>query len=333
MDRANWKGRLRTVNSASKPDNKPVTRIWYFLALGVFLLCTAGVIITVYGAIKSFPEGTQFLVPGSLTITVRQPGEYVIWDEQVTFFSGKSYQNSEDLPGGMQIVVRDAQSGRTFQFSPSTGGTETIGNVKRKSIGGVSIDSPGTYIIDVSGSFPERVFYARRSALSTVLKGIATVVMLGLVGWVIAPIAALVVYVKRSAARTRPIHNEPAQTSYKVVSEAMGADEERTYAMFCHLGALSGFMVPFGNIILPLILWLTKRESSQFIDMHGKESLNFQISLFIYFLISAVLIFVLIGFFLLAGLCFFNLVIVIIAGVRAKSGESFRYPLTIRFIR
>lgn len=321
------------MNSASKPDHKPVSRVWYFLALGVFLLCTAGVIITIYGAVKSFPEGTQFQAPGSVTITVKQPGEYVIWDEQVTFFNGKSYQNSEDLPGGVQIKVRDEQTGRPFQFSPSTGGTETIGNVKRKSIGDVSINSPGTYIIDVSGSFPERVFYVRRSALSNVLKGIATVGVLGLAGWVIAPIAALVVYVKRSSARTGTVQEEGAQASGLASSGAMDADEEKTYAMFCHLGALSGFMVPFGNIIVPLILWLTKREASQFIDMHGRESLNFQISLLIYFLISAVLIFALIGFFLLAGLCIFNLVIVIMAGVRAKNGESFRYPLTIRFIR
>jgi hypothetical protein len=319
----------------AKSDKTPVSRLWYALALAVFLLCTTGVIVTVYKAIKSFPEGTQFPAPGSLTLTVEQPGEYVIWDEQVTFFNGKSYRSSEDLPGGMQIAVRDAQSGRTFKFSPSSGGTETIGNVKRKSIGAVSLDRPGNYIIEVSGSFPERVFYLRMSAVSTVLSGIAISAALGLIGWVLAPIAAIVVYVKRSnalagdalQAAVRPTTASPAAAA------PMDTEEERTYAMFCHLGALSGFVVPFGNIIVPLILWLTKRESSPFVDMHGKEAINFQISLLIYFLISAVLILLLVGIFLLAGLCIFNLVIVIIAGVRAKSGESFRYPLTIRFIK
>lgn len=318
-------------------NNPPVSRLWYMLALAVFLLCTTGVIVTVYKAIKSFPEGTQFLAPGSLTLTVGQPGEYVIWDEQVTFFNGKSYQSSEDLPGGMQIAVRDVQSGRTFQFSPSSGGSETIGNVKRKSIGDVSLDRPGNYIIEVSGSFPERVFYVRRSAVSTVLSGIAISAGLGLIGWVLAPITAIVVYVKRSGAQAkaarqaavRPLTASPAAAS----PIPMNTEEERTYAMFCHLGALSGFVAPFGNIIVPLILWLTKRESSPFVDMHGKEALNFQISLLIYSLISAVLILVLVGIFLLAGLCIFGLVIVIIAGVKAKSGESFRYPLTIRFIK
>jgi len=319
----------------SKPDKTPVSRLWYMLALAVFLLCTTGVIVTVYKAIKSFPEGTQFLAPGSVTLTVGQPGEYVIWDEQVTFFNGKSYQSSEDLPGGMQIAVRDAQSGRTFQFSPSSGGAETIGNVKRKSIGEVSLNSPGNYIIEVSGGFPERVFYVRRSAVSAVLSGIAVCAALGLLGWVLAPIGAIVVYVKRSGARAgaagqaavRPLTESPAAAA------PMDSEEERTYAMFCHLGALSGFLAPFGNIIVPRVLWLTKRESSPFIDMHGKEALNFQISLLIYSLISAVLILVVVGIFLLAGLCIFNLVIVIIAGLRAKSGESFGYPLTIRFIK
>ena len=319
----------------AKSDKTPVSRLWYMLALAVFLLCTTGVIVTVYKAIKSFPEGKQFLAPGSLTLTVEQPGEYVIWDEQVTFFNGKSYQNSEDLPGGIQIAVRDLQSGRTFQFSPSSGGTETIGNVKRKSIGDVALDRPGNYIIEVSGSFPERVFYVRRSAISTVLRGIAISAAFGLIGWILAPIAAIVVYVKRSNARAGAAQQAAVlpTTTRPAAASPMDTEEERTYAMFCHLGALSGFVAPFGNIIVPLVLWLTKRESSPFVDMHGQEALNFQISLLIYSLISAVLIFVVVGIFLLAGLCIFNLVIVIIAGVKAKSGESFRYPLTIRFIK
>ncbi len=309
----------------------PPTRLWYMLALAVIIICTTGLIVTVYKAVKSFPEGKRFLVPGSLTFTAEQPGEYVIWDELSTFFNGKSYQNSEDLPGGMQISVREAQSGRTFQFSLSSGGSENIGNVKRKSIAEVSLDRPGNYVIEVSGSFPERVFYIRRSAVSMVLSGIAISAMLGLIGWVLAPIAAIVVYVKRSGARAGAVIR-PATAGAAVVVP-MDAAEEKTYAMFCHLGAFSGLVVPFGNIIVPLILWLAKRESSTFIDMHGKEAINFQISLMIYSLISAVLILVLVGVLLLAGLCIFNLVIVIVAGLRAKSGESFRYPLTIRFIK
>jgi len=327
----------------AKSDKQPVSRLWYMLALVVFLLCTTGVIVTAYKAIKAFPEGAQFSAPGSLTFTVRQPGEYVIWDEQVTFFNGRSYRSSEELPGGMQITVRDAQSGSALQLSPSSGANETIGNTRRKSIGTVLFDRPGNYTIEVAGSFPERVFYVRRSAASTVLSGIAISAAFGLIGWVLAPIAAIVVYVKRSGAHSgsteqagaRPQTANPVPASPAPSSPAapMDTEGERTHAMFCHLGALSGFVAPFGNIIVPLVLWLVKREASDFVDAHGKEALNFQISFMIYSLISAVLILALVGIFLLAALCIFDIVIVIIAGIKAKSGENFRYPLAIRFIR
>jgi uncharacterized Tic20 family protein len=309
-------------------------RAWYLLALAVFLLSTAGIAAEIYGIVRSFPKGTQFLVPGSVTISVDNPGTYALWDELSTFFENKSYQSSNELPGGMTIRVRDARSGSEVLFSPSSGGTETIGSVKRKEIGDFSLGRSGSYVIEVTGDFPQRVFYVRRSAAKEVFSGVAIVVLLGLAGWIIAPVLAVIILVRRSAARNKaaaPVEGRAPTAPGS--SSAMGAKQERTYAMFCHLGALSGFVVPFGSIIVPLVLWLIKKDSSPFIDMHGRESLNFQISLLIYSLIAAVLILIIVGIFLLALLWMFNLVVVIIAGVRAESGERFRYPLTIRFIK
>lgn len=57
---------------------------------------------------------------------------------------------------------------------------------------------------------------------------------------------------------------------------------EKNYAMLCHLVAFSGFIIPFGSIIGPLVMWLIKKEESEFINYHGKESLNFQISIAIW---------------------------------------------------
>jgi len=322
----------RSAVSADKAAGP--SRAWYVLALLVFLLSTAGIAAEIYGIIQSFPKGTHFLVPGSVTISVDKPGTYGLWDELSTFFENKSYQSSDELPGGMTIRVRDARSGSEVLFSPSSGGTETIGSVKRKELGDFSPDRSGPYVIEVTGDFPQRVFYARRSAVKEVFSGIALVALLGIAGWIIAPVLAIIILVRRSAARNRaavPVEGRAA--TGPGVSGAMGAKEERTYAMFCHLGALSGFVVPFGNIIVPLVLWLIKKDSSPFIDLNGRESLNFQISMLIYSLISVVLILIVIGIFLLALLWIFNLVVVIIAGVRAESGEQFRYPLTIRFIK
>jgi uncharacterized Tic20 family protein len=113
-----------------------------------------------------------------------------------------------------------------------------------------------------------------------------------------------------------------------------GDDSEKLWALFAHLGALSFMLgVPMGNIIVPLVIWLAKREASPFIDVHGKESVNFQITLMIYFSAAAVLCFLLIGFLFLPFLLIADIVLVFIAGIKAQSGETYFYPLTIRFIR
>ena len=109
--------------------------------------------------------------------------------------------------------------------------------------------------------------------------------------------------------------------------------QEKTFGMFCHLGAFAGYFFPLGNIIAPLIIWLVKKEEMPFVDDQGKESLNFQISITLYFLISAILYIVIIGLVLMIGLGIFDIVMVIIATVKANSGEKYRYPLTIRFIK
>jgi uncharacterized Tic20 family protein len=58
---------------------------------------------------------------------------------------------------------------------------------------------------------------------------------------------------------------------------ANASKDERTWAMLCHLLALAGFFFPFGNILGPLIMWLVKRETSRFVDFHGRQSLWFQV--------------------------------------------------------
>jgi len=107
----------------------------------------------------------------------------------------------------------------------------------------------------------------------------------------------------------------------------------RSWCVACHLSALAGFLVPaLGHVFGPLIVWLIKRADSPEIDAHGKEALNFQISMLIYNLVAGVLCLVLIGFALLAILHILNVVFVIIAALKAGEGELYRYPLTIRLI-
>ena len=109
-----------------------------------------------------------------------------------------------------------------------------------------------------------------------------------------------------------------------------GSGDEKLWAMLCHLSALAGYVIPFGNIIGPLIIWMMKKEEYALVDDQGKESLNFQISITIYVFISIVLIFLLVGIPLLILIALFALVMMIIAGIKAYDGEKYRYPLTIR---
>lgn len=108
--------------------------------------------------------------------------------------------------------------------------------------------------------------------------------------------------------------------------------EARNWGMACHLSALAGFVVPFGSIIGPLVVWLMKREESSFVDRQGKESLNFQITMLIAFLISLVLVFVLIGFLLIAAVAIFDLIMIIVATIKASEGEDYRYPVSLRLV-
>jgi len=110
--------------------------------------------------------------------------------------------------------------------------------------------------------------------------------------------------------------------------------DARMWAMWCHLSALSGLIlqIPFANLLVPFIIWRLKREDHPFIDQQGREALNFQISIFIYTVISVILILALVGILLLIAVYLFGIVCVIIAAIRANDGEHFRYPLTIRFL-
>ena len=110
--------------------------------------------------------------------------------------------------------------------------------------------------------------------------------------------------------------------------------DTRMWAMFCHLAGLALLIgIPAANILGPLIIWQMKKEQHPFIDAHGKESMNFQISMFIYGLVAGLLIFVCVGMVLLPAVIVADIIFVIIAGIKANDGQAYRYPLTIRFIK
>lgn len=102
--------------------------------------------------------------------------------------------------------------------------------------------------------------------------------------------------------------------------------DDRNMALLVHLGTF------IGGFLVPLIVWLVKKDESEFVAAHAKESLNFQISLILYFMASAILALVFIGILLMFAVGILSLVTVILASVASSKGEMYKYPLCIRFI-
>jgi uncharacterized Tic20 family protein len=108
---------------------------------------------------------------------------------------------------------------------------------------------------------------------------------------------------------------------------------ERNWAVFCHLGGFAGLVLPgVGQVLAPLVLWLVRRDRSAFVDHHGREALNFQISMTLYALVATALMWLLVGFLLILVVLGVQFVFMVIASVAASQGEEYRYPLTLRLI-
>jgi len=119
---------------------------------------------------------------------------------------------------------------------------------------------------------------------------------------------------------------EPQQPAPQPVTQ-----DARNWAVIAHLAALVN-IVGVPAVIRPLVVWLLKKDEDPFIDYHGKEALNFNISFMIYGIVAGLLIFVAIGLVLLPIVLITWLVLVIIGAVRTSNGEYYRYPMTIRLV-
>ena len=111
------------------------------------------------------------------------------------------------------------------------------------------------------------------------------------------------------------------------------SNEEKQWALFAHLSALVGYIIPFGSIIGPLIIWQIKKNEMLFVDDQGKEALNFQITMAIAVIVCIVLMLVLIGFLLIWIVGIVDLIFIVIAAISANNGQAYRYPLNLRLIK
>ena len=133
-----------------------------------------------------------------------------------------------------------------------------------------------------------------------------------------------------------PYDSPHAEPQPEIVGQGGLTQDERTWGMLAHLSAIiaavfTGFL---GGWVGPLIVWLIKKDESQFVDDQGKESLNFQITLIIWYVVAYAITFATCGlaFFVLFVPIVLQLVFCIIATIRANEGQYYRYPMTIRMI-
>ena len=110
--------------------------------------------------------------------------------------------------------------------------------------------------------------------------------------------------------------------------------------MLCHLCGLIGYFGNgLGSIIGPLVVWIIKKDTIPAVDRHGKEALNFNISIGIYYLALLAFTFATFGIGailsvpLFLALAIFHLVCVILAATKANNGEEYRYPLCLRLLK
>lgn len=149
----------------------------------------------------------------------------------------------------------------------------------------------------------------------------------------------------------------------------MATTIQKTIATGMHLSTLSQFIIPFGNIIFPGIIWAAKRKQSELIDREGKKILNFQLSFLIYefiismfaiyFLLNAIfsenlqinftngidfllhnqqdftsnLLFFVLGVLLVLFIVLIKLVLTVLATVKTSASEDYKYPLAIKFFK
>ena len=115
---------------------------------------------------------------------------------------------------------------------------------------------------------------------------------------------------------------------------AAPTESERTWGMLAHLSALAGLVLPLAGIVIgPLVVWLARRDESEFVAGHAKEALNFNISVLLGALACMLLMLVFIGFLLGTALFIAWLVMTLIAAIKASEGHPYRYPFSLRLVK
>lgn len=134
--------------------------------------------------------------------------------------------------------------------------------------------------------------------------------------------------------QTQETDDQDVESDHQAAGDDVTTDDEdeQLWGLILHLSAFAGFLIPFGNLIGPLIVWQVKKDESRFLDAVGREALNFHIAITTYAFVSALLIMVFIGLVLLGVVLIGMIVLTVIAAVKASDGECYRFPMIFRVL-
>lgn len=132
-----------------------------------------------------------------------------------------------------------------------------------------------------------------------------------------------------------PFQEDPFESNtlnIEVNPLAAGA-EEWQWAMFAHLSGFAGYVIPFGSLIGPVVVWSMKKDIMPLVDTHGKRAINFHLTLAILTLISIPLIFVVIGIFMLFAVLAIQFIFTLLATIAVSQRKDYRYPFSFPFLK
>jgi len=110
-------------------------------------------------------------------------------------------------------------------------------------------------------------------------------------------------------------------------------NDEKTWAMYCHLSSLLCFIIPFGNYIGTVLIWLLKKNKSEFINITGKEAINFQIFCTIIAIISTLLWSYFIGMLIAVFFLIYAVIEILLAATKSRQGQLYYYKISLRLIK
>jgi uncharacterized membrane protein len=277
------------------PDRTP-GKGWYVLAGAVALAGFLAAAALIASLIFHYDEGVQFLAPGSKTFDLAK-GRYVVWNDHVTVFEGRSYDSSRTLPDGTRITVTDA-SGATVTLRRTSGSTFRVGGTERVSVLEFEVTQPGRYEVTVRGDFPLRVFSVGPNLVWLLLGSIFGAIGLVLLGTGVGVAIAAWAFIRREQAR------EAAVGGVAKAPAAANAREAslRRITTIVYALQIASFLLGFTLIVAVIINYLQHDEvAGTWLESHFR----WQIRTFWYSLlwlgVGLATLIVVVGLFVLMG--------------------------------